>query len=129
MTKECLIHHIALKVADLANLELFYTKILGLKVIKRQLAGKELRSVWFGCGPVVLMLEQATEGKKAGKGWHLVALQIDVSERLTWKKRLLDAGVMVTHETSYSLYFDDPEGNHLALSHYPKMLAAGDGNH
>lgn len=129
MTKECLIHHIALKVSDLARLEQFYTKILGLKVVKRQLVGKALRSVWFGCGPVVLMLERATGRKKAGGGWHLVALQIAVSERLAWKKRLLDAGVMVTHETAYSLYFDDPEGNHLALSHYPKMLVADDVKH
>lgn len=129
MTAELLIHHIALKVCDLAALEQFYTNVLGLKVSMRQMDGTEPRSIWFDCGPVVLMLEQAKEGKKVGSGWHLVALQIDVSERLTWKKRLMDAGAKVTHETSYSLYFDDPEGNHLALSHYPKMLAADDGNH
>ena len=83
-------------------------------------AGHE-RSVWIGLGHgALLMLEryQDTVQRPAG-GWHLLALSIEVKERVALQARLQEAGVPTTGETRYTFYIDDPEGNRLGLSHWP----------
>ena len=42
------------------------------------------------------------------------------SERARWEQRLADAGVAIERTTAFSLFFRDPEGNRLALSHHPE---------
>ena len=125
MTLSC--NHIALKVADLEKCERFYANVLGLSVMERhQDKAGTPRSVWFDCDGTILMLEKCEAGKKVrkddGPGWHLLAFDIPVEKRNIWKEKLGKAGVKVTNETRYSVYFSDPEGNRLALSHYPKIL-------
>ncbi len=120
-----LLHHLALKVSDLERAELFYSSILGLEPIdhKRDDEGR-IRSVWFGVGEIILMLERRADAggpaEKNAFGRHLTAFKIPASERKSWKERLERAGVKTTGETEYSVYFSDPEGNPLALSHYPE---------
>ncbi len=118
-------HHIALKVADLTTCERFYTEVLGLGVIARHVDVKGApRAVWLSLGDMILMLErgQGDGAKKLNSdasGWHLVAMRIERTAREMWKSKLSAAGVAIVDESDYSLYFNDPEGNRLALSHYP----------
>ncbi|MHB8789999.1 MAG: VOC family protein [Desulfobulbaceae bacterium] len=124
-------HHIALKVLDLAGSEQFYTRVLDLRVMQHQRdKNGSIRSVWFDLGGVILMLEHCEavtpEGEKgaplnpAPTGWHLLALTIAPESRAQWRERLRCAGVRITGETAFSIYFCDPENNRLALSHYPE---------
>ena len=53
-------------------------------------------------------------------GHHLLALRIRTEERPAWEDRLRRAGIAVTHRTAFTIYFADPEGNRLGLSHYPE---------
>lgn len=124
-------HHIALKVRDLEQCARFYTGVLDLQITVRNLAEDgTTRSLWFDLGGVILMLERSEEGVAAvesssssgpaAAGWHLLALTITPESRAAWRERLCRAGVEITGETPYSLYFSDPENNRLALSHYPE---------
>jgi len=58
-------------------------------------------------------------------GWHLMAFAIPATSRSAWRTHLEQAGVLIVHHTAYSLYVQDPEGNRLALSHFPDA-AEGD---
>lgn len=123
-------HHVAIQCADLARCERFYREVLGLPVLRRwPRDGGGDRSVWLsvdGAGTGFLALERADEAPAArpwrdGKaGLHLVALRIGASERAAWEGRLEAAGVPVVHRTRWTLYFHDPEGNRIGLTHYPE---------
>ncbi len=52
-------------------------------------------------------------------GHHLMALRIAQEDRAAWEARLQAAGVAISHRTGYTIYFTDPEGNRLGLSHHP----------
>lgn len=67
------------------------------------------------------------EGGQEKPGWHLLALTISAADRNDWRTRLAAAGIPITGESAYSLYFSDPEGNRLALSHYPAQAGAAPG--
>lgn len=115
------VHHIALKVRDLGLCEKFYAQVLGLPVMDR-LADESgaPRSVWLKCGDAILMLERAdAETKIKNAGWHLMALKMPIDKRDGWKKKLTEHEVAIEDESPYSIFFKDPEGNKLALSHHP----------
>jgi glyoxylase I family protein len=119
-------HHLAIQVCDLEAAVHFYTHVLGLEVLRRWRDDHGERAVWISVGSGFLALER-TSGEPArapfrdGRaGLHLVALSILPSERLAWEARLSAAGVALVHRTDYTLYFHDPEGNRVALSHYPE---------
>lgn len=126
------VHHLAVKVRDLARAEQFYVGVLGLRVTTRREDDRGLRSIWLslGAGEVsggrepFLALERADDAEAptrtdAGPGWHCVALGIDVEERENWRRALAAAGHEVFQETAYTLYVRDPEGAVVALSHHP----------
>ena len=87
------------------------------------------RSVWLAVGGSeeagFLALERAEERpeprpwRDGRPGLHLVALQIAPGERRGWEDRLREAGVEVVHRTRWTIYFHDPEGNRVGLTHYP----------
>ena len=124
-------HHVAIQCADLDRCERFYREVLGLEVLRRWPgeAGGD-RSVWLsagdGDGGGFLALERAEETPaprpwRDGKpGLHLVALRIEPAERRAWEDRLEAAGVLVVHRTRWTIYFHDPEGNRIGLTHYPQ---------
>jgi catechol-2,3-dioxygenase len=116
------IHHVALKVRDLASCERFYCHELGLPVLERKGEG----AVWLDAGAgAILMLEQGIGGPDSAPlsdpsaGLHLLAFRIPASERAAWAARLPICGA-----TEYTLYVRDPEGNRIGLSHYPERAPA-----
>lgn len=121
-------HHVAIQCADLGGCERFYRDVLGLPVLRRwPREGGGDRSVWLSVeGAGFLALERADEAPvprpwRDGKpGLHLVALRIPASERTSWEDRLRAAGVAVVHRTRWTLYFHDPEGNRVGLTHHPE---------
>jgi catechol 2,3-dioxygenase-like lactoylglutathione lyase family enzyme len=122
------LHHLAIRVRDLAAAERFYGGLLGLRVVKRwpAVSGPGERSIWVDTGDgAFLALEIAgaahahAHADADADGLHLVALRIDVADRAAWKERLARAGVAVYHETRFTIYLRDPEGNRVGLSHYP----------
>lgn len=134
----CGVHHLAIQVRDLVQAERFYVDVLGLPVLRRWPAQSGAdRSLWIALGGgsaarataflalevVPLRADQPTAAEdpsRAGRpGHHLLALGIARSERAAWEARLAAAGVPITGRSAYTLYFCDPEGNRLGLSHYP----------
>ena len=123
-------HHVAIQCADLDRCERFYREVLGLEVLRRWPGeGGGDRSVWLSVGDGdaggFLALERAEETPaprpwRDGKpGLHLVALRIEPAERRAWEDRLEAAGVLVVHRTRWTIYFHDPEGNRIGLTHHP----------
>ncbi len=124
-------HHAAIQCADLARCERFYRDVLGLAVLRRwPREGGGDRSVWLSVGEGgeagFLALERAEEPPEPrpwrdGKpGLHLLALRIAAAERGGWEDRLRGAGIAVVHRTRWTIYFHDPEGNRIGLTHYPE---------
>jgi glyoxylase I family protein len=121
------LHHVALRCSDLEKSVEFYLGALGLEVLRRWPgeAGSE-RSVWLSTGQGFLALERASGPGAAGglgdapAGWQVVALEIARSDRAAWEERLARAGVDVVRRSPFSLFFQDPEGNRVALSHWPE---------
>jgi len=116
----------AIKVRDLARAERFFAQTLRLPVLRRWPAedGVGERSLWLDLGAgAFLALEQSSHGREPlaeeEAGLHLLALRIDRAERQAWIDRLTDAGVPLYRQTAFTIYCQDPEGNRIALSHWP----------
>lgn len=127
MTSEPLpMHHLAVVVRDLDRAEAFYAGVLGLPVVQRWAdAAGAPRSVWLGLGGggFLAVERAAADGPTRtdeAPGWHCVALGIAAGERAAWRGRIEAAGARVERESPYSMYVRDPEGNLVALSHYPQ---------
>jgi glyoxylase I family protein len=109
------IHHLALRVADLERSATFSPDLLGLPVRRRLEDERGLRALWLDAGPVVLMLERELRGRGEASGsGHLLALAVDDLE--SWGQRLRAAGVTVEDRTEHTLYFRDPDGHRVGLS-------------
>ena len=123
------VHHVAIKVRDLASVEPFYRDLLGLPVIKRWLDtdGQNERAIWVDAGDggfVALEVAKSGGSKRPGSeeqpGLFFLALRIGTGDRGYWEQRFAAAGVAVYHRTNFTIYVRDPEGNRIALSHYPE---------
>lgn len=113
-----MLHHIALPVRSLAAAEDFYCGVLGFEVaVRHSDEGGNPRSLWLTCGEAIVMLERTSTAGATSE--HLAAFRIPSDGREGWKAELRAAGVSIVRESQYSLYFFDPDGNRLALSHYP----------
>jgi catechol 2,3-dioxygenase-like lactoylglutathione lyase family enzyme len=128
-------HHLAIQCADLERCERFYREVLGLRVLRRwPREGGGDRSVWLSVGEgnesEFLALERVDERpeerpwRDGRPGLHLVALHIAPADRRVWEGRLETAGIPVVHRTRWTIYFLDPEGNRIGLTHYPHDDAA-----
>jgi glyoxylase I family protein len=115
------VHHIAIQIANNTETINFYTQTLGFRITRQQ-----AHSIWLDAHGTILMLEFCTTPqtqlawKSPVAGLHLLAFAIGAEERAFWRSRLQQAQVPIESETEYTLYFRDPEGNRLALSHYPE---------
>ncbi len=114
------VHHIAVQVNDLDVARNFYVDVLGFCVTREQ-----AHSVWLDAGGVIVMLElcsgvvESSDWATQRVGPHVVAFSIAAADRSAWQGRLRDKGIVVDHESRFTLYFRDPFGARLALSHYP----------
>ena len=114
------LHHLAIQVFDLERAAHFYQHLFGLTETRRQ-----PHSLWLDLGGAVLMLERCAQEatpspwKSEQPGLLVLALHIEPGERDAFKDRLQASQVTLEHETKFSLYFRDPDGNRLAVSHYP----------
>jgi len=85
------------------------------------------RSLWLsvGSGEEFIALEACdvdrlpTPFRDPHGGLHLLALRIPAKDRSRWERHLQQKGVEVVHRTRWTIYFRDPEGNRIGLSHYP----------
>jgi catechol-2,3-dioxygenase len=114
------LHHLAIRARDVAVVAAFYRDVLGLEVVPAPRPGV----AWLRVGSGLLMVEPAdaaTEprGDRPSDGLFLIALRIAADSRARWRARLTEHGVGVTHETAFTLYVLDPEGNRVGLSHWP----------
>jgi catechol 2,3-dioxygenase-like lactoylglutathione lyase family enzyme len=122
------LHHVALRCSDLEKCVDFYRRAVGLEVLRRWPAeGGGDRSVWLSTGQGFLALERASApGAAAGAlddapaGWQVVALAIVRADRKAWEDRLAANEVAVAWRSPFSIFFRDPEGNAVALSHWPE---------
>ena len=120
------VHHLAIKSTDPERLAGFYRDVLGLPVLARHTmpdAPDAVRSIWLSCGEAVLMVERAGRAGPAPlsfeddpPGLHLLALRIDAADRAAWREALTRAGHAPVHETPWTLYVLDPDGNRVGLS-------------
>jgi glyoxylase I family protein len=121
-------HHLAIQVRDVEKVTAFYREVLGLSELKRHYRSDgSLRSVWVGVpGGGFLALEEVSGEPEPGPfrnerpGLFLLALRIAKAERARAVEALGRAGVAVEHETKWTVYVRDPEGNRVALSHHPE---------
>ena len=124
------LHHVALRVQDVASVARFYRELLGLKEIARFVrTDHSLRSIWLSAaahsepGAAFLAIEDAgpeTKGRFGGVG--MVAFNISVEARRNLPKALEVRGLKMEHETRWTSYLRDPEGNLVGLSHHPRDI-------
>jgi glyoxylase I family protein len=112
------IHHLALRVRDPEAAAAFYTKVLGLREVRRFAEGDGLRSVWLAAEDTLLMLERSLRGAGTSDGSaHLLAFAVE--DLLSWEDRLTRAAVPISDRTPHTLYFCDPDGHRLGVTTFP----------
>lgn len=136
-------HHIALLVRDVESVAQFYRDALdGREVMQHFNDEGQVRSIWLLIGNVVLMVERSiakleldhyepypAEEAKARQvaqsrlGWSVVAFSARGQPLEAWEEKLQRFGVPVAYRTDWTLYFQDPEMNTVAVSNYPVPVA------
>lgn len=120
------LHHIALGANNVEEVAAFYCDVFGLTEVERHHDDDDaLRSIWLDMHGTLLMVERTDAAPRhvdgIGAGPFLLAFDVDgPSERRALEKRLERRGVAVEDRTRYTSYFRDPEGNRVAVSHYPR---------
>ncbi len=124
------LHHITIVTADaIRNLD-FYTRVLGLRLVKKTVNFDDPGSyhLYYGDalgrpGTAVTFFEWpgAPKGARGIGGTHHFALQVqDYDGLLKWKRRLTDLGVRVNGPLDRyyfkSLYFTDPDGTIIEIA-------------
>jgi glyoxalase family protein len=118
------LHHITLVASNAQRTADFYTKVLGLRLIKQTVNFDDPGSyhLYFAdetgnAGTVVTFFEwpKAARGRTGIGGTHHLALRVaDKDALLRWKRRLTDLSVRVIgpYDRHYftSIYFRDPDG-------------------
>jgi len=120
------IDHVEVFVDDIAESIRWYGRVLGLKEICRW----DPHPVMMGCGGTMLALFKA-EGSaplhpdpctSRTPHWHLVAWHTDAGGFAQAQRHLKECGVVfrgpVDHGIAHSIYFRDPSGNPMEITHY-----------
>jgi glyoxalase family protein len=124
------IHHIALASADAARSLDYYTRVLGLRLVKRTVSHEDPTShhLYFANergepGSIISLVEQpgAGPGHEGVGGTHHFALLVETRAiLLQWKRWLTDHGVTVTGplDRHYfeSIYHRDPDGQVIEIA-------------
>ena len=113
----------ALGARDVKRVAEFYSVVLRLAECRRfHTAAGELRSVWLGLGPGVLMVEKTSDvgrridGVGAGPFLLAVAWPEGLRHAEDW---LAGQRIQIEARTEFTLYVRDPEGNRAAISVHP----------
>jgi glyoxylase I family protein len=111
------IHHVAFRTKDLPRLLGFYTESFGFSVVRSTDSG-----VWLDAGGAILMLERASpeEPDVPLGSMEIVVFAMAATERASYVEKLAVRGVAIEGETGFSIYFRDPDGRRLGLSHFPE---------
>ena len=119
------IHHIALNVCDLFRAEQFYVEVLGFKVAKR--FSKGLRHIMLDVGSSYIALFEVPHLAikshieiLSETGYMHFAFKIECGQFLLAVEKLRDkniniGGGPVRRGDGDSVYFQDPDGNHLEI--------------
>src|SRR5436305_1237891 len=109
------VHHIAFRTRDLERLERFYVDVLALAITR-----KTDRSVWLEAGGCVVMLERAADDEPtiSPGTMEMIAFDVEKEARVGWLRRLAENGIAIEAQTDHTLYFRDPDGRRIGLSHY-----------
>src|SRR5947209_6585712 len=120
-------HHLAIQVRALEQVTAFYRDVLGLpEVARHRRPDGSLRSVWVALPEGFLALEETPREavpapfRDEQPGLFLLALRIEPGERGRVREALARKGVPIVHESRWTLYIQDPEGNRVGLSHHPE---------
>ncbi|OIP42878.1 MAG: hypothetical protein AUK47_03555 [Deltaproteobacteria bacterium CG2_30_63_29] len=119
------LHHLALGAAEPDVLARFYGEVFGLSELDRHFdAQGQLRSVWLQLQPGILMIERSERARPpvdgVDAGLFLLAFEVAPHEREALERRLSDAGCPIESRSAFTSYARDPEGNRVAVSHYPQ---------
>jgi glyoxylase I family protein len=119
------LHHIALGARDVEGVARFYAEIFELdEVARHKDEAGELRSIWLDLGGPILMVERTHQGARAvqgiGAGPFLLAFSVVPAERGAVEERLRARGAAIEERSAFTSYARDPEGNRVAVSHYPE---------
>ena len=111
------IHHVAIRVSDLARAEAFYRTVFELPVVDRRHDGTgALRAVWLSAGGTVVMLErELITGRREGSGHVVVFASDDVAG---FSRRAEALGHPIVARTGSTVYVTDPDGHTLGVSDY-----------
>jgi catechol-2,3-dioxygenase len=122
------VDHIHVFVADRAAAELWYARVLGLQRID------ELAFWAAGGGPLTLGNASGSihvalfERPAAAKCRSTIALATSAAGLLAWQRHLAAelgrAPARVDHEVSWSIYFEDPDGNPFEITTYEHAALA-----
>ncbi len=115
------IDHVEVFVRDLDAAARWYAEVLGLK----EMSGWEPEPVMIGAGGTKLALFRADPGAKAaspGLNWHRVAWRTTRVGFEAAQKHLSSLGIQfrgpIDHQRAWSIYFEDPDGHPLEITHY-----------
>ena len=121
-------HHVAIQARDVERVTAFYRDLLGLPELTRHYRPDgSLRSIWVGVPGGGFLAIEAVSGipeessfRHERPGLLLLALRIPRTARAGAVEAFARAGVPLEHETRWTVYVRDPEGNRVALSHHPE---------
>lgn len=103
----------------------FYRELFGLSEAARHHGSDgALRSIWLDLGGTLLMIERSSSETRhvegVGQGLFLMAFRVSPAERSMLERELESRGHVIESRTAYSSYSRDPDGNRIAISHYPE---------
>jgi glyoxylase I family protein len=120
------VHHLALGARNVARVSEFYQEVFELpETARHQYADGTLRSVWLSAEGTLLMIEfsDQPESAQAGStrpGLFLIAFEVSAARRSLLEQRLEARGAHIERRTEFTSYTRDPEGNQVAISHFPE---------
>lgn len=121
-------HHVAIQARDVERVTAFYRDLLGFPELTRHhRPDGSLRSIWVGVpGGAFLAIEAVTGPlpeeafRHERPGLLMLAFRIPRAAREVAVQAFARAHIPLEHETRWTIYVRDPEGNRVALSHHPE---------